>query len=345
MTRARAKAKTVILSWYDSGRPDPDQRRRFAADIDRFFDEIVRRTDWWECISTLLIDAGTADFDMRGRDWRALPTRKGIAITSVVPGWGFGWRPVFKGEEAYDHLSWLAHYARQYIHRSNIAKILMATWERHGEILHPFGPDSNTRRYSDFLPAPSRKKMFDVATSQVEASWGIRSKDLARYRSKWAVRNTLDPAIHQGIFHFLRAHTLAEAGFALEAVVAFDCVLQSLQPLDWSWAPGDPRRERADLCRALGLGEGDVRLSGHAYFIRNQFSAHAGGWRWWDAEEYLENDESLEAIAAMASRVLRRAADVEPLHRRIDPAPKDWGQWLIDHFPLLWSAIWFKEPV
>jgi len=41
-------------------------------------------------------------------------------------------------------------------------------------------------------------------------------------------------------------------------------------------------------------------------FIRNHFSAHAGGWRWWDFQELF--GESLAAAATLAAEVLQRLA-------------------------------------
>jgi hypothetical protein len=135
---------------------------------------------------------------------------------------------------------------------------------------------------------------------------------------------------------------LAAADFELEALVAYDCVLQAIQQSDWSWAAGDPKRERRDLVRALDLGERPAALAKEIYFLRNQFVAHAGGWRWWDAGEHLEDGLSV-AAASLGWRVLRKAADVEPQHRRIDPTPADWSDWLVEHFSLIWSAIWSRE--
>ncbi|GGC94894.1 hypothetical protein GCM10010994_60770 [Chelatococcus reniformis] len=278
---------------------------------------------------------------MSGRDWRARPSGKGLVVSSIVPGWNFGWQGILKDDVACDILSWLGHYARQYIHRSNIAKALMAVWERNGLVLHPFGIGVTVQCYNDFRPKPSTREIFATAERSYTEQWGLFCEGHRVYRSKWASRNTLDPALHQGVFHFLRAQSLVSAGFELEALAAYDCVLQSLQYFDWSWAPGNPKRDRRDLVRALGLGERAGDRAEHIYFLRNEFIAHAGGWRWWDAGEYLEPDLTTDA-GRLASRALRKAADIEPRHRRIDPAPADWALWLEDSFSHVWSAIWFR---
>ncbi|RRI01370.1 hypothetical protein EH240_15210 [Mesorhizobium tamadayense] len=280
---------------------------------------------------------------MSGHDWRARPSAKGLVVSSIVPGWSFGWRGILKDDIADDILVWLGHYARQYIYRSNIAKVLMAVWERNGLVLHPFGTGLIIERYSNFRPKPSTREIFAKAERSYTDQWGTFSGDHRAYRSKWESRNTLDPAIHQGVFHFLRAKSPASAEFELEALAAYDCVLHSLQDFDWRWAPGNPKRDRRDLVRALRLGERAENLAEHVYFLRNQFIAHAGGWRWWDAGEYLEVDLSANA-GRLASRALRKAADIEPLYRRLDPAPPDWALWLEENFPRIWSAIWFRDP-
>ncbi|MGD0104145.1 MAG: hypothetical protein ABSC06_08925 [Rhodopila sp.] len=46
-------------------------------------------------------------------------------MSTVVPGWGFGWRTIFRDDYVYQVLSDLAHYARQYVHRSHVARVLI----------------------------------------------------------------------------------------------------------------------------------------------------------------------------------------------------------------------------
>jgi hypothetical protein len=343
MTVARARAKSRILAWFDKRQPDQKERQRFAHDIDLFFETVAARSQWCECLSTLLDDKGLADFTMAGRDWRARPSGAGLVVSSIVPGWNFGWHTILKDEVSYDILSRFGHHARQYIHRSNIAKVLMAAWERNGLILHPFGEGVLSQRYSDREPRSTNREIFTRAEQFIAVRWKEPAqKEFRSYRSNWAKRNTLDPAIHQGIFHFLRAQSLVAAGFEMEALTAYDCVLQALQSLDWSWAPGNPSRSRSDMCRAMGFGAPTVSLADQVYFLRNQFVAHAGGWRWWDAVEYLEDDLTTR-VSAFSLRALRKAADLEPLQRRLAPEPDDWASWLEENFAHVWAATWFRE--
>ena len=343
MNTERARAKSLILDWFDASAPEPMGRRRLSIGIDAFFDEIARRSTWSECLSTMLGDENTPAIRASGDNWHARPCRDGLAVSSVVPGWGFGWSGVLKDEHVYEVLSWLGHYARQYIHRSNIAKVLMMGWEQHGAVLHPFGPGSMSRHYGALTDSVTPQQALEMADVQIEALWGAVGTSTRPSRSKWKSRNTLDPAIHQGIYHFLRAQSLIRADFALEAIVAFDCVFQSLQAMDWSGARGDPRHSRGDLCHALGFRQPHVLLAEHLYFLRNQFVAHAGGWRWWDAPEYVD-DQLMNDVSKLASRALRRAADLEPQYRRIDPAPSNWSDWLAGSFPIVWDAVWFRDP-
>jgi hypothetical protein len=133
------------------------------------------------------------------------------------------------------------------------------------------------------------------------------------------------------------------SGFDLEALVAFDCVVQSLQTMDWSSLPGDPRRKRGDLLFGLGFKAPTVDLAEHMYFIRNHFVAHAGGWRWWDAGEDVDEDFMARA-SNFALQALRKAADREPRIRKIDPTPSDWGAWFLSNFESIWNAVWFRDP-
>jgi len=302
---------------------------------------ITQREHWKESLSTLLEDNGKALFSISGSTWRADPTAKGLVVTSIVPGWGFGWSGVFQNEMSEDFFSWLGHYCRQYIHRSNICKVLMAAWERDEIVLHPFGSGGSSQRFAGSTSSGSPARILKAAMPGDSLNWGPRLDQPSNYRSRWVGRNTLDPSVHQGASHFLRAQSLIEANFEIEALVAMDCVTQSIQNMDWSWANGNPRRNRRDLCKALGFGATSQDLSEQVYFLRNQFGAHAGGWRWWDSGEYLD-DDICEKASRLSSRILRKTADIEVQHRKIDPEPENWASWLEDNFETIWTVVWFK---
>ncbi len=261
-------------------------------------------------------------------------------MSTVVPAWGIGWSEILRDEYVSDVLSWLGHYARQYIHRSYVAKVLMIAWERDGVVLHPFGSHIHMGRYGVVSPPTLPSRALRSAVEESVTSWGEIEK-APRSRSKWIRRNTLEPMIHQGVFHFLRGQTLMSSGFEIEALVAFDCVMQSLQMMPWTTPVGDPRRNRSDLVATLRLAASNRELAEDVYFLRNQFAAHAGGWRWWDVGEYVDED-FLEKVSDLTLGLLCGAADTEPTLRRIDPRPDSWGAWLMESFPLIFYAIWFQ---
>jgi hypothetical protein len=341
MTTQTAVAKSLILEWFDRSGQPREKRGKLHAGIDRFFEEIASRDKWLESITILLDAQNTPRFQASNQRFQVIPCVEGLAIVTVVPGWGFGWSSVFRDEYVYETLSWLGHYARQYIHRSQVAKALMIAWERDAAILHPFGAAIRARRYGPVVPETSSKMALSIAVSDISSVWN-RLENVTRSRSPWRHRNTLDPAIHQAIYHFIRAQMLVSSGFNIEALVAFDCVIQSLQTLNWGAATGDPRRNRADLTKALGLSSAYAEIAEHLYVLRNEFGAHAGGWRWWDAEEYADRDFML-AVSDLALRVLQHAADTEPDIRRIDPQPYSWNNWLLESFSLIFRAIWFPS--
>lgn len=84
-----------------------------------------------------------------------------------------------------------------------------------------------------------------------------------------------------------------------------------------------------------------IATAEHIYFVRKHFGAHAGGWRWWDAGDEFD-DEFLEKASMLVWRMLRRAADLEPTIRIIDPDPPRWSDWLLEHFELIWNVVWFR---
>jgi hypothetical protein len=339
MASETAKAKSLIMKWFDGSGQPAEMRGKLSTGVDRFLTEITARATWSETITVLLGDNSAPSFRAFGKNWHAIRCREGLAVSTVVPGWGFGWSTTFKDEYVYDVLSWLGHYARQYVHRAYVAKVLMIAWERDGVVLHPFGSEVSSMRYGAArAPTPSKKALASAA-EQIKTRWG-GTESTSCSKSRWRHRNTLEPAIHQAVFHFLRAHNLKSAGFKLESLIAFDCVLQSLQVIRWNGAVGDPRRNRADLVATLGRPSTEGSVAERIYFLRNEFVAHAGGWRWWDTSEYVD-DDFMEEASDLALRILRCAADAEPGVRRIDPEPNDWGEWLLNSFSHVVPAIWF----
>jgi hypothetical protein len=202
-----------------------------------------------------------------------------------------------------------------------------------------FGSTGSSRRYGgECMPAGDAQSALAIASAEAAKDWGACSVKVTR--SPWLRRNTLDPGIHQGIFHFLRGQKLRKEGFEVEALVAFDCVIHALQTMPWPLRTSGST-SRPDLFQELELRAPSVATAEHIYFIRKHFGAHAGGWRWWDAgDEY--DDEFVERASQLVWRMLRRAADLEPTIRTIDPHPPRWSDWLLEHFCLIWNIVWFR---
>ncbi len=340
--KLRSRAKTRILRWFDSTSQSPRDRSTMSHSIDRMLDELPNRDNWFEVMTVALGETKNLGFAIGSRTWRAIPCSEALVVSTVVPGWSFGWGTVLPDQVAYDTLTWFLHYARQYIHRSQVAKVLMIAWQRHGHVLHPFaGPGGGSRRYGPMSPAPSLITMLDTATDEARARWGAAA-ELKPTRSAWTNANTLDPQIHQAIFHFLRGQALLASKFEMEAVVAFDCVIAALKGLLMRGKVATSATGRADVCRLLGLNQRDAETVDGGYFHRNNFGAHAGGWRWWDHAELTE--DLAPAMADVALRALRQTSRLEPSMRAIDPDPnKSPCNWLVGHFDLLWDSVWFDK--
>src|SRR3546814_14133155 len=108
--------------------------------------------------------------------------------------------------------------------------------------------------------------------------WGNPTRELP-IRSVWATANTLDPNLHQSIFHFIRGQSLLRKEFELEAVVALDSALQALKTLLVTGGIADSGTPRPELCAFPGLGLGADEIAPQGTFLRNHLGAHAGARR------------------------------------------------------------------
>jgi hypothetical protein len=337
----RARAKTAIMRWVDDAPAPAGARAAMSRAVDAMLAELAERDGWFEVMTVVLGDTAGLDFALRSRTWRAYPCETMLAVTTVVPGWARGWREVIPDETARDHLTWFLHYARQYIHRSRMARILMAAWDRDGRVLHPFGPGGTNQFYSPgFRPAPSVVRMLDAAEREAKARWGASARE-RRVRSVWSRANTLDPEIHQAVFHFIRAQSLLAHDFELEAVVALDCALQAIGTMLMRGGRLTNKATRAELCVALGLEQSAAGAAMEGSFVRNVVGAHAGGWRWWDSGEVTE--ELVPALTRAVRQAIGRAAAIEPEMRRVDPDPASWHEWLLVNFSTVWDSVWLPK--
>ncbi len=194
------------------------------------------------------------------------------------------------------------------------------------------------------MPMTTRKRALETAKEFAFREWGQpgRLATEPAATSKWIRRNTLDPSIHEAVFHYLRAQNLLAHGFDLEALVAFDCVLQSVESFLRTRGYLSDGPPRPQICKQLRLTTKYADLAEWAYFLRNNFGAHAGGWRWWDHAEIL-GGEKIASIAQLATKVVSRAADIEPKMRLVNPSPREWTGWFFENFNVLWDAVWFEK--
>jgi hypothetical protein len=311
-----------------------------SRSVDLVFNELPARDAWAEVMTVGLADTRGFGLGIGGLTWRAFPCRDMLAVATIVPGWARGWRRVITDDLSYDHLTWFLHYARQYMHRSHVAKVLMAAWDRDDRVLHPFGPMGMSQLYGPYLPIGTPRSMLEAAVRAAREQLGEPAADV-RSRSVWATANTLDPDLHQAIFHFLRGQSLMQGEFELEAVVALDCSLQAITTLLVKARVATNRTSRAELCGLLGLGRSAAQAASEGNDLRNSIGAHAGGWRWWDSGEVTE--ELIPVLSRTVRRAIGKAAAMEPSIRQVDPSPASWSDWLLIHFDMLWEAVWFDR--
>jgi hypothetical protein len=107
--KLKSRAKSRILRWFDSTSPSPADRAKMSKSIDCVFDELPKRAGrWFEVMTVVLADTADISFVVRSRAWRTIPCSKGLAVSTVVPGWAFGWAQVLPDQFAYDALTWFS---------------------------------------------------------------------------------------------------------------------------------------------------------------------------------------------------------------------------------------------
>jgi len=336
--------KTHFSRWHDRTRPESPLREDLLHGVDRILQELPSRQHWLEVMSVGLDGGREAPLAFRTSQMNVFPVGDYLGVTTIVPAWGIGWRNEMRNDDVYQVLSWFMHYSRQYIHRSLVARVLMVAWEEHEVVLHPFGSVSSSHRFGPMVPFPGADSAFEISESSALSNWSS-GKDLDKpvaSSSLWGERNTLDPYLHQGIFYFLRGQKLGQKGFAQEAVVAFDCTIQCVSGFLHARKKIGKTLTRKEVCAILDLDSESGECADYAYFLRNNFGAHAGGWRWWDFCEEV-SDHDLTEIGRVAGIVLAAAADLEPEIRAIDPKPNDWSRWFTNNFKTLWGAVWFEK--
>jgi hypothetical protein len=339
-----AKVKTQFARWFDGAGIDPKLRARLLKGVEAMLTELPRRAGWSEAMTSALGNSGKLKLICSGARFQTIPCSDCLAFTTVVPGWGFGWHSIFEDQEVYAILADFPWYARRYIYHSDLAKVLIVAWETERRVLHPFGDQGMSQRHGAVTPSVSVATALEQAACVVRQEWGPppRQSRAKTTVSVWLNRNTLDPFIHEAIFHFLRAQTLVKHQFIIEAIVAFDCVMETLRKFLTQGSGSLTDKDRAWVCQELGLNPKQGKLANHVYFLRNEFGAHAGGWMWWDQDDFMD-DELIDQISDLVFTALNAGADAEPSKRRVDPEPADWAGWFTDNFEVLWKAIWYER--
>jgi hypothetical protein len=151
---------------------------------DRFLGAIARRDSWSESLIVLLGDRSTPSFQAFVKGWHAVPCWEGLAVSTVVPGWGFGWSTIFEDEYVYK-VSFTAGALRPSV-RPSFARGKGADDRlgARGVILHPFGSEMHCRRYGPAVASPPPKRALATAVKDSVIRWaGIENASCSR--SRW----------------------------------------------------------------------------------------------------------------------------------------------------------------
>jgi hypothetical protein len=340
--KAIGKMKNRFSRWFDLTSPDKRLRKQLLTGVENVGEELAKRQDWYEVITTQIELNSTLSIRHEDSSGQVFASPNALWVTTITPGWAYGWRPILKNAEVYDTLTWFLHYARQYVNRSNIARVLMLAFNSCGEVLSPFASRSIQEKYHSEHPLPPVNVLFErIRNKNLSEFATVNESNAVSAQTDWLSRNTLDPLLHQSVFHFLRGQELLARDMTLEAVVAFDCSVQSILRL-LNERCKQKITTRKGVCDALSLPHETSVVAEYAYFLRNQFGAHAGGWRWWDSAETIDS-ESCQDIGAVTLEILTKAADDEPSFRVYNPQPINWSDWFFEHFDMLWNTVWFER--
>src|SRR3546814_7144940 len=184
LPRLRAHTKARMLRYYDRAAAPASVRKGMAAAIDSMLAELPKRDDAREAMTVTLDETKGLDYLIGNRRWRAYPCKSVLAVTTIVPGWTRGWRSLISDEIGYDEITWFLHFARQYIHRSHVAKILMICWDRDSRILHPFGSQFMSRYHWETQRRRSERSLIDASLENERMECGNPAREFP-IRAVW----------------------------------------------------------------------------------------------------------------------------------------------------------------
>lgn len=278
----------------------------------------------------------------------------GVVVGVLVPDWSMGWGQLFKDEQVHQYLSWFLHYSGQYVSRSLVTRALISLAEQQSVVSSPRSLRVKERLRS--LSFRNARSILKASMAQAKSEWPDkpnpvddtwperlgpewriqREPTICRYHF-WGSFNFMDPRLHQAAFQYMRGVELRKATFHLESINAFDCVLASAKEFLLKAGLISGSADRATCARQLKLAEEMQDVATFNNFLRNNFSAHSGGWRWWDFDEdYFQFVPLSEELAIATLKALVR---LERKHRFVEPDPKKWSDWFWQNFELLLSVV------
>lgn len=346
MDDSYAKAKTILARWLDRIESEASERLTILHGLDVVRMTLAERDGWFDVRAIELSSTEGVFASLRSRRMHVENLGGRLVVATACPGWGRGWSSLLPDEHAYDVLTWLLHYAAQYVHRSLVLKVILPIAEEAGVVSHPFGLRSiNYAAYGPETVQPAWRLL--AKAMELAAAWYPKetaSDSEARCRvdlaGPWLNYNTVDPYVHQAAFHWLRGVQLDCGGFAAEAVGAFDRVFEVTHSFLVSTGVLQKQASRSQCAQALRLPPDVQEIAERTHFLRNHFAAHAGGWRWWDFDEMFADD--LPDAKRAALDALHSLGRIEPAHRSIEPSPSSWSTWFWEHFEVLWKAVWYE---
>jgi hypothetical protein len=107
------RAKSRVARWFDVVERNAGVRPKLLKGIESVARVLPNRADWYEVITIRLDDSADLPIHIETPRYRAFPCMGCLAMTTVVPGWNFGWGDILKDEDVHQILSWFLHYARQ----------------------------------------------------------------------------------------------------------------------------------------------------------------------------------------------------------------------------------------
>lgn len=334
-------------------------RRKILGGFEKLPDELEARDGSYELRLYSLDGTRNLTGTLNRRFFAVDSWSAGVLVGVLIPDWSMGWQRLFKDERVYSWLSWFLHYSAQYVSRSLVTRALIPLAEQHRVVSSPRSQRVKLRlkevsfhKASSTLKAcmahakeewPDGPNLFeDTWPERLGPEWRIQREPAKCRYGFWGSSNFIDPSLHQAAFQYLRGVELRKATFDLESVTAFECVLSAAKEFLLKAGLVNNSDDRAACARQLLLAEDLQGAASLTHFLRNNFSAHSGGWRWWDF--YEDHSEAIPFSEELALATLKALVRLERRNRFVEPDPPRWSDWFWQNFSLLLNAVWFRTP-